>query len=206
MPRLRGEFRGAAGLRRSARQSRDRARQCSDAAPSDTWPCWPDSIHAVARWRWATRRRSGCSGPGEPGQAERPDVGKFRRHARGNDAVRRGYIGRLTVDWGPGMRSWIQRADRQPKPIEEILRAYRELDIPAMCASCGSFPIWRRCRLPGLRCCASRGVYLLTCPGRANTMSDRRAAKGDSYPVGWPYWATGHGGNVALESRGPSDY
>jgi hypothetical protein len=83
------------------------------------------------------------------------------------------------------MRSWIQRADRQPKPIEEILRAYRELDIPAMCASCGSFPIWRRCRLPGLRCCASRGVYLLNCPGRANNMSDRRAAKGYSYSVGW---------------------
>lgn len=37
------------------------------------------------------------------------------------------YAGRLVVDWGDGQRAWVQRADRQPKPIVELVSAMESL-------------------------------------------------------------------------------
>ncbi len=118
-----------------------------------------------------------------------------------------GYIGRLTVDWGPGMRSWIQRADRQPKPIEEILRAYREPDYPGHARFLRYLseletmpPAWQAV----LR--ASRGVYLLTCPRTREQYVGSASGDGGFLSRWLGYLATGHGGNVALKSRDPSDY
>src|SRR5208282_5619472 len=39
-------------------------------------------------------------------------------------------IGKLVIDWGLGMRSWIQRADRQDKPIVELRPEFKEPDFP----------------------------------------------------------------------------
>jgi hypothetical protein len=118
-----------------------------------------------------------------------------------------GYIGRLTVDWGPGMRSWIQRADRQPKPIVEILRAYREPDYPGHARFLRQLsdleampPAWAAV----LR--ASRGVYLLTCPRTREQYVGSASGEGGFLARWLGYLATGHGGNVALKSRDPSDY
>lgn len=118
-----------------------------------------------------------------------------------------GYIGRLTVDWGPGMRSWIQRADRQPKPIVEILRAYREPDYPGHARFLRQLsdleampPAWAAV----LR--ASRGVYLLTCPRTREQYVGSASGEGGFLTRWLGYLATGHGGNVALKCRDPSDY
>jgi hypothetical protein len=118
-----------------------------------------------------------------------------------------GYIGRLTVDWGPGMRSWIQRADRQRKPIEEILRTFREPDYPGHARFLRQLsdleampPAWQA--VLG----ASRGVYLLTCSRTREQYVGSASGEGGFLSRWLDYVATGHGGNVALKSRDPSDY
>ena len=40
------------------------------------------------------------------------------------------FIGRLLIDWGPGKRSWIQRADRKGKKITELRKEFKEPDFP----------------------------------------------------------------------------
>ena len=37
-------------------------------------------------------------------------------------------IGKLFIDWGPGLRSWIQRPDRQNKQITELRTEFKEPD------------------------------------------------------------------------------
>jgi hypothetical protein len=117
------------------------------------------------------------------------------------------YIGRLTVDWGPGTRSWIQRADRQPKPIEEILRSYREPDYPGHArflrhlSELETMPsAWQAV----LR--VSRGIYLLTCPRTREQYVGSASGEGGFLSRWLGYVSTGHGGNIALKSRDPSDY
>ena len=39
-------------------------------------------------------------------------------------------VGKLLLDWGPGDRAWIQRADRQNKPITQLRRRFKEPDFP----------------------------------------------------------------------------
>jgi hypothetical protein len=53
---------------------------------------------------------------------------------------------------------------------------------------------------------AVRGVYLLTCP-RTNEQYVGAAHGGDGFLGRWlGYARSGHGGNVGLKSRDPSDY
>lgn len=40
------------------------------------------------------------------------------------------YIGLLWIEWGAGARTWIQRPDRQNKPIVELTRVFREDAFP----------------------------------------------------------------------------
>jgi hypothetical protein len=42
----------------------------------------------------------------------------------------RDLIGRLLIEWGPGARAWVQRADRKDKPIKELRVAFKEPDFP----------------------------------------------------------------------------
>jgi hypothetical protein len=39
-------------------------------------------------------------------------------------------VGKLLIDWGPGDRAWIQRADRQDKRIMELRTEFKEPDFP----------------------------------------------------------------------------
>ena len=73
--------------------------------------------------------------------------------------------GRLYVDWGPGKKSWIQRADRQNKPIRELKHTLEDPDFPGYVNFIQ--PLSRIESLPkgwndALR--SSKGVYLLSCP------------------------------------------
>lgn len=116
-------------------------------------------------------------------------------------------IGLLFIDWGPGFRSWIQRADRQNKRITELRTEFKEPDFPGFMnfaeslSKLNSLP-------PGWVSVLqnSRGVYLLTCPKtKEQYVGSAKGLKGF-----WGRWQeyiqTVHGGNMALMSRDPSDY
>jgi len=115
--------------------------------------------------------------------------------------------GRLTIDWGAGTRSWVQRAENQAKPVLEIARAFQEEIFPgyarflANLLAVEALPLgW----LAALR--ASRGVYLLTCP-RTREQYVGSATGEDGFLGRWlGYVGDGHGGNVGLKSRDASDY
>ena len=115
--------------------------------------------------------------------------------------------GRLWVEWGPGKRAWIQRADRGDKPIVELTRAFEEPAFPGFSSlvlqlsEVDALPsAWSE----ALR--STRGVYLLTCP-KTREQYVGAALGSDGFLGRWrSYAATGHGGNVGLRSRDPSDY
>lgn len=115
--------------------------------------------------------------------------------------------GKLYVDWGPGTRSWIQRADKQNKPITEIRTEFKEPNFPGYLQFVSQLskletlpPGW----IIALK--SSRGVYLLTCP-KTKEQYVGSAHGEDGFWGRWQqYVTTGHGSNIALKSRDPSDY
>jgi len=116
-------------------------------------------------------------------------------------------IGKLIIDWGPGALAWIQHADRNNKPVIELKKEFREPDFPGFLNFIQ--PLSKLQNLPSgwitvLK--SSRGVYLLTCPKTKEQYVG--SATGDEGFWGrWQdYIQTGHGGNVGLKSREPSDY
>jgi hypothetical protein len=120
------------------------------------------------------------------------------------------YIGRLSVHWGESSsasRAWVQRADNQDKLITELAREFQEEAFPGFTNLIRPLseiesmpPAWKQV----LR--ASRGVYLLACP-RTREHYVGSAYGEDGFLGRWEaYVASGHGGNVALRIRDPSDY
>lgn len=115
--------------------------------------------------------------------------------------------GRLLIDWGNSFRAWIQRADGMPKPIVELRREFHEPACPGYTKSV--------CQLSELQSLASswlselsktRGIYLLTCP-RTKEQYVGSASGVDGFLGRWrAYGSFGHGGNLGLKSRNPSDY
>jgi hypothetical protein len=129
------------------------------------------------------------------------------RYRTARAAVLEDYIGRLWIDWGAGARTWIQRPDRQNKPIVELTRGFREDAFPGythfvtnVSEIQGLPATW----VSALR--AARGVYLLT---SAKTREQYvGSATGEAGFQGrWLNYASdGHGGNLGLKSSEPSDY
>ena len=120
------------------------------------------------------------------------------------------YEGSLFVDWGAGLRSWNQRADSRAgtsKAIVELTRELEEESFPGFTrfirplSEIEAMPIgWKE----ALR--ATRGIYLLACP-RTREHYVGKASGEDGFLGRWrEYVATGHGGNVGLRLRDPSDY
>jgi hypothetical protein len=115
--------------------------------------------------------------------------------------------GRLAIDWGTGARSWAQRADNQDKAITELRRSFIEPPFPGFAAFVAQLseievlpPGWR------LALSQVRGVYLLTCP-RTHEQYVGAATGEDGFIGRWrTYVMDGHGGNVAMRIREPSDY
>lgn len=116
-------------------------------------------------------------------------------------------IGRLVVDWGRGYLAWIQRADGREKPIVELRREYQEERFPGfadLMISLSEFPNLPPAWVAVLR--ATRGIYLLTCP-RTREQYVGSATGEEGFWGRWrEYYETGHGGDVRLRSREPSDY
>ncbi len=153
--------------------------------PAD--PGWIDPLYGV---------------PGSSLSADGLDRYRTMRSAELED-----YIGRLWIDWGPGAHTWIQRADRQNKPIAELSRAFREDAFPgfthfvANISEIQSLPAtW----VSALR--AARGVYLLTSAKTREQYVGSATGDGGFYGRWLNYAADGHGGNIGLKSSEPSDY
>jgi hypothetical protein len=116
-------------------------------------------------------------------------------------------IGKLIIKWGPGDRAWIQRADSQDKQVQELRPAFKEPEFPGFLNFIE--PLSRLESLPASWITAlksSRGVYLLSCPHTKEQYIG--SATGDE--AFWGRWqtyvGTGHGGNVGMKCRDPSDY
>jgi len=111
-------------------------------------------------------------------------------------------IEKLFIDWGPGDRAWIQRADQQDKQITELRTAFKELDFPGFLNFIQPLSVLNK--LP--KSWITRGVYLLTCP-RTKEQYVRSATGEDGFWGRWQdYVRTGHGGNIGLKNRDPTDY
>jgi hypothetical protein len=117
------------------------------------------------------------------------------------------YSGRLWIEWGDGYRTWIQRGDSKPKPVIELRRDLGEPPFPGFQAlvirlsEVGSIPSTWAAALS-----STRGIYLLTCP-QTKEQYVGMASGVEGFLGRWrEYFATGHGGNMGLKSRDPSDY
>lgn len=116
-------------------------------------------------------------------------------------------IGRLFIDWGGGERAWVQYAERQNKEVKELRLAEYEppfpghMNIREQLSRIGKLP---RSWIEVLK--YSKGVYVLTCPRtKEQYIGSAKGAEG-FYSRWMSYFRDGHGGNVALKSRDPSNY
>lgn len=132
------------------------------------------------------------------------DIYRYRRVSDFDDLR-----GCLKVEWGPGARTWVQKASNKTgnKPIVEMLQTFVEPEFPGFArfiGNLGGLPNLPRTWIGALS--SVRGVYLLTCP------RTREQYVGAAYGAGgfWGRWqayvSNGNGGNVGLKSRDPSDY
>ena len=107
---------------------------------------------------------------------------------------------------GVSARSWVQIAANRAKPIVEMTRLFQEEAFPGYARFLGNLSAIEA--LPSgwpsaLR--AARGVYLLTCL-RTREQYVGSATGEDGFLGRWAgYERDGHGGNVGLRSRDPSD-
>jgi hypothetical protein len=119
----------------------------------------------------------------------------------------RDLIGRLFIDWGDAKISWVQYADRQDKVVLELRPTASEPPFPGLLnfmqplSRIGKLPLgW----IEVLR--STRGVYLLTCPRTREQYVGSADRPGGFWGRWMEYFNTGHGGNLGLKSRDPSDY
>lgn len=115
--------------------------------------------------------------------------------------------GRLVIAWGEGGRAWIQRADNQDKVVVELWKTFREPEFPGHLEFLAALSAIERLPSAWVAPLAScRGIYLLTCP-KTKEQYVGSATGADGFLGRWlSYVANGHGGNVGLKSRDPSDY
>jgi hypothetical protein len=115
--------------------------------------------------------------------------------------------GKLFIDWGPGTLAWVQYAQRNNKPITELRTAFQEPTFPGFLNFIQ--PLSRLANMPVSWITAlqsSRGVYLLTCPKTKEQYVGSATGETGFWGRWQDYIQTGHGHNVGLKSRTPSDY
>lgn len=117
------------------------------------------------------------------------------------------FVGKLYIDWGPGALAWIQYADRHNKPVTELHPEFCEPEFPGFLNFIE--PLSKLGKLPATWISALKntcGVYLLTCPKTKELYVGSASGKEGFWGRWQNYFDTGHGGNILLKSREPSDY
>ncbi len=115
--------------------------------------------------------------------------------------------GRLAIVWCDAERAWIQRADNQNKEVLQIREAFREPDFPGFARFIS--PLSKVEGLPAgwiAALASSRGIYVLTCPKTPEQYVGSATGGAGFYGRWLEYARTGHGENVGLKSRDPSEY
>ncbi len=123
-----------------------------------------------------------------------------------NDAMS-DLIGKLFIDWGAGALAFIQYAERNDKQITELRAAFQEESFPGFLNFIQ--PLSKLDKMPKsweTALSSSGGVYLLTCP----KTKEQYVGSATGVEGFWGRWLNyvqaGHGGNLGLKSRDPSDY
>ena len=120
------------------------------------------------------------------------------------------YSGRLFIEWGggsSGRRSWNQRADAQDKLLTELQLDALERPFPGFMAIAS--PLSALMEAPSTwvqRLSETRGIYLLACPRTGELYVGSATAIGGFWTRWQEYRRNGHGGNVALIGREPTDW
>jgi hypothetical protein len=116
-------------------------------------------------------------------------------------------VGRLFIDWGPAALAWAQHAERNDKPVTELRAAFLEPSFPGFLNFIQ--PLSKLSNVPKSWITAfqaSRGIYLLTCPKTREQYVGSATGEEGFWGRWQDYVQTGHGGNLGLKSRDPSDY
>jgi len=116
-------------------------------------------------------------------------------------------VGKLFIDWGAGALAWVQYAARNDKAVTEIRATFHEDSFPGFLNFIE--PLSRLDKFPRTWITAltnARGVYLLTCPKTKELYVGSATGKDGFFGRWQAYVQTGHGGNLGLKSRKPSDY
>ncbi len=120
------------------------------------------------------------------------------------------YIGRVIIDWGCGTRSWVQNANSNAgssKTIIEIKKQFSEPLFPGFqkfispLSGLQALPLTWKTTLSSVK-----GIYLLTCPKTKEQYVGKASGHAGLWGRWMEYFHTGHGGNIGLKIRDPSDY
>jgi hypothetical protein len=116
-------------------------------------------------------------------------------------------IGKLVIDWGPANLAWVQYPIRRNKSITILRKAFQEPEFPGFLnfikplSKLQNLPLSWQSVLS-----SSCGVYLLTCPKTKEQYVGSATGENGFWGRWQDYIKKGHGGNVGLKSREPSDY
>ena len=137
-------------------------------------------------------------------------TGTLDRFATTLTACLADYAGRLYIEWGggsSGKRSWNQRADVQDKIISELHLDQTERPFPGLMAIASPLSVIGEAP-PGWvqRLADARGVYLLACPRTGELYVGSATGAGGFWSRWQEYRRDGHGGNVGLIGREPTDW
>jgi hypothetical protein len=145
--------------------------------------------------------------PGTTDPVRRHDVTGLLFYDLKLEHALREYAGRIIIDWGTGFRAWVQRPDRQDKPILEIRRTASEPPFPGFTSF--SWPIRELSSVPSSwrgALSAVGGVYLLVCRSTGKQYVGSASGAGGFWARWESYFRTGHGGNEGMKLVPESDY
>jgi hypothetical protein len=123
-----------------------------------------------------------------------------------DDALKE-YAGRLIINWGDGFRSWVQRPDRQDKPVVEIRRAALDPPFPGFTAF--YWPIRELPSVPAswrVALSAVSGVYVMASQASGKQYVGSAYGSGGFWSRWEDYYRTGHGGNEKMKLADESAY
>lgn len=117
------------------------------------------------------------------------------------------YSGRLYIDWGGGKLAWNQRAEGQDKVITELRASMVEAPFPGLLTL--NLQLSELADAPSewiIHLAAAKGIYMLCCPRDGSRYIGSATAEGGFWARWSEYRANGHGGNIGLIDRDPSDF
>jgi len=129
-------------------------------------------------------------------------AGTVYRYALERDVRFSALEGKLIIDWGPGPRSWVQRAENKDKSILELRRDVRDVEWPGFMGLriderdiAALAPNW------AAKLGSANGIYLLVCPENGEQYVGAAFGEGGFLSRWRQYGANGHGGNKQLIAR-----